>query len=65
MREESMKVRLFGKNSDDKGKQLETLTQRLLQRLGYRQITLNFVGSGGSEIDIRAAHYPEFRLFGV
>jgi hypothetical protein len=52
-----MRVRLFGKNSDDKGTQLEKLTQRLLERLGYRQIVLNFVGSGGSEIDIRA-EYP-------
>ena len=52
-----MRVRLFGKNSDDKGTQLEKLTQRLLERLGCRQITLNFVGSGGSEMDIRA-EYP-------
>jgi hypothetical protein len=56
-REGIMRVRLFGKNSDDKGTQLEKLTRRLLERLGYRQITLNFVGSGGSEIDIRA-EYP-------
>jgi Restriction endonuclease len=58
-----MKIRLFGKTSDDKGAQLEKLTQRLLARLGYRQITLNFVGSGGSEIDIRA-EYPMPSLAG-
>ncbi len=51
-----MRVRVFGKDSDDKGAQLEQLTQRLLERRGYRQITLNFVGSGGSEIDIRAEY---------
>ncbi len=52
-----MRVRLFGKTADDKGAQLEKLTQRLLERLGYRQIALNSIGSGGSEIDIRA-EYP-------
>lgn len=52
-----MRVRLFGKNSDDKGTQLEELTQRLLERLGYRQITLNSIGAGGSEVDI-CAEYP-------
>jgi hypothetical protein len=51
-----MRVRLFGKTSDDKGAQLENLTQRLLVRLGYRNITLNSVGSGGSEIDIHAEY---------
>ena len=51
-----MRVRLFGKTSDDKGTQLERLAQRLLVRLGYRKITLNAVGSGGSEIDIHAEY---------
>lgn len=49
-----MKVRIFGRDSDDKGSQLERLTQRLLERRGYRQIALDFVGAGGTEIDIKA-----------
>jgi restriction endonuclease Mrr len=52
-----MRLRIFGRNSDDKGTQLEDLTRRLLERLGYKQVSLNVVGSGGSEIDIRA-EYP-------
>jgi hypothetical protein len=52
-----MRLRVFGKHSDDKGTQLEQLTRRLLERLGYRQVALNVVGSGGSEIDVRA-EYP-------
>lgn len=59
-----MRVRLFGKNSDDKGTQLEKLTRYLLERLGYRQITLNFAAAGGSEIDIKA-DYPLPGLAGV
>ncbi len=49
-----MKVRLFGKSNDDKGTQLERLTKCLLERLGYKQVTLNFIASGGSEVDIHA-----------
>lgn len=49
-----MRLRIFGRNSDDKGTQLEGLVRRLLVRLGYKHVSLNVVGSGGSEIDIRA-----------
>jgi hypothetical protein len=49
-----MRLRVFGNNSDDKGTQLEQLTSRLLRRLGYREITANVIGSGGSEVDVRA-----------
>jgi Restriction endonuclease len=52
-----MRVRLFGRTNDDKGAQLEHLTKRLLERLGYEDVTLNFVGSGGSEVDIHG-NYP-------
>jgi hypothetical protein len=53
-----MRLRVFGTTSDDKGTQLEQLTSRLLRRLGYRDIATNVVGSGGSEVDVRA----EFQL---
>lgn len=49
-----MKIRIFGKDTDDKGSQLEILTKRLLESRGYRQIGLNSIGSGGTEIDIVA-----------
>lgn len=52
-----MRLRILGKTSDDKGAQLEQLTKRLLEGLGYRQVALNVVGSGGNEVDIRA-EYP-------
>lgn len=52
-----MRLRVFGRNTDDKGSQLEELTRRLLERLGYRQLALNVVGSGGSEVDVRG-EYP-------
>src|SRR5205809_1095107 len=52
-----MRLRVFGNNSDDKGSQLEQLTGRLLAKLGYNQIAMNIVGSGGSELDVRA-EYP-------
>lgn len=43
---------IFGKNSDDKGTQLEILTQTLLGELGYSNITRNEISSGGEEIDV-------------
>jgi hypothetical protein len=49
-----MRLRVFGNNSDDKGTQLEQLTCRLLGKLGYKQISATVVGSGGSEVDVRA-----------
>jgi hypothetical protein len=52
-----LKVRVFGRNSDDKGTQLESLTKRLLERRGYCQVTTNLLGPGGTEIDI-AAEFP-------
>jgi Restriction endonuclease len=51
-----MRLRVFGRNSDDKGTQLERLTRRLLQKIGYTDVTLNIIGSGGSEIDVRAKY---------
>lgn len=48
---------VLGKNTDDKGAQLEKLTQSLLTARNYRNICRNWVGPGGDEIDVRA-EYP-------
>jgi Holliday junction resolvase-like predicted endonuclease len=55
-----MRLHVFGTNSDDKGAQLEQLTVRLLRKLGYKHVAVNTVGTGGSEIDVRAEYrsYP-------
>lgn len=47
---------IFGEHADDTGTQLEELTRRLLQDLGFQNIELNAVGVGGHEIDIRAEY---------
>lgn len=52
---------MFGRTSDDKGTQLEELTKRLLEKRGYRQVSTNLVGAGGTEMDINA----EFALPGL
>jgi hypothetical protein len=44
---------VLGKNSDDKGTQLEKLTETLLAAKGYRNIARNSIGAGGAEIDVR------------
>src|SRR5690242_6776216 len=44
---------VLGKSSDDKGTQLEKLTEILLAAKGYRSITRNSIGAGGAEIDVR------------
>lgn len=45
---------VLGRNSDDKGTQLETLTTRILEYRGYSEIIRNYISSGGEEIDVRA-----------
>lgn len=52
----TVRLRILGCNSDEKGSQLEALAGRLLRRLGYKRVTLNSVGTGGHELDIRAEH---------
>ncbi|MBQ6746613.1 MAG: restriction endonuclease [Bacteroidaceae bacterium] len=49
-----MKLHILGKNKKDKGSQLETLTKNILANQGYTNITLNYVGTGGHEIDVHA-----------
>lgn len=45
---------IFGRTNDDKGAQLEALTTALLVRLGFTDITVNEIGSGGEELDVTA-----------
>ncbi len=49
-----MELIILGTNTDDKGTQLESLTQFLLGELGYTDIVVNEIKAGGQEIDIRA-----------
>lgn len=49
-----MKLHILGKNKKDKGCQLETLTKNILANQGYTNITLNYIGTGGHEIDVHA-----------
>lgn len=49
-----MQLIILGKNSDDKGTQLEKLTMKLLTKLGYKNSELSHIGSGGLEIDVVA-----------
>lgn len=50
-----MKLYILGKNTDDKGSQLEELTRDILATQGYGNIVTNSVYSGGSEIDVVAS----------
>lgn len=49
-----MDLKILGKNSKDKGHQLEILTATILDHLGYSNISTNVISSGGSEIDVSA-----------
>jgi len=49
-----MELLILGEDSDDKGKQLESLTVRILKALRYQNIVANEIGAGGQEIDVRA-----------
>ena len=47
-----MQLYILGKNSDDKGTQLEQLTKKILEHQGLKDIATNIQGAGGNEIDI-------------
>lgn len=49
-----MDIIILGKNTDDKGKQLEHLTASILRKLGYDNVSTNEIGVGGNEIDVSA-----------
>jgi hypothetical protein len=48
---------ILGRSNDDKGTQLEQLTESILRRRGFRNIRCNHIGEGGTEIDAHA-EYP-------
>lgn len=53
---------ILGKNSDDKGTQLENLTRSILFTLGYTNIVANEIRSGAEEIDVSAERqFPAIR----
>jgi len=47
---------VLGKHSDDKGTQLEKLTQTLLEARGYRNVCRSWIGPGGEEIDVNGEY---------
>lgn len=49
-----MNLFILGKNSEQKGAELERLCSRLFISLGYRNVTLNAVRAGGNEYDVVA-----------
>lgn len=51
-----MQLFILGKNSDDKGTQLEKLTGTLLKKLGYSNIVFNEVNAGADEKDVTAEY---------
>lgn len=50
-----MRLIIVGKTKDDKGTQLEKLTQKILSHQGYSNIATNVQVSGASEIDVLAS----------
>jgi len=49
-----MRLIILGKNTDDKGTQLEQLTRKMLEHQGLTNIVLNKQVSGGNELDVNA-----------
>src|SRR5688500_15375962 len=47
---------ILGRSRDDKGTELEQLTESILRRRGLRNIHCNQIGEGGSEVDAHAEH---------
>lgn len=50
-----MRLIFVGKTKDDKGTQLEKLTQKILSHQGYSNIATNVQVSGASELDVSAS----------
>ena len=49
-----MRIFFLGRNSDDKGTQLENLTKRILMQYGLTNVTRDEVGPGANGIDVTA-----------
>lgn len=54
-----MRIYVLGSNPQEKGKQLENLTEKILELLGYKKITNRDISTGGHEIDISAVKEQE------
>ena len=52
-----MKLFCLGNSKEEKGHQLELITQAILRHQGYVNVTCNAVGSGGNEIDVSARYH--------
>lgn len=57
-----MKLIILGKTTEEKGAELEKVCSRLFIKLGYKNITLNAVGSGAAEYDVCAEKIIENEL---
>ncbi|SMC62234.1 restriction endonuclease [Pedobacter nyackensis] len=55
-----MQLIILGKNSDDKGTQLEKLTSSILREQGYTEVHTNVVRAGASEVDITAIFSQQY-----
>ena len=51
-----MKLYILASGKDEKGTQLEKLTQKILEHCGYDYVNTNVVGAGGDEIDVSAKY---------
>ncbi len=52
-----MKLYIIGKNSEDKGNQLEQLTQLILEQYNIKNICRGMISTGGDEIDVFGVSY--------
>lgn len=57
-----MKLIILGKTTEEKGAELEKVCSRLFIKLGYKNITLNAVGTGAAEYDVYAEKMIENEL---
>lgn len=51
-----MKLHILASGKKAKGIQLERLTQRILEHIGYEYVNTNKIGAGGDEIDVDAKY---------
>ncbi|WP_419765401.1 MAG: hypothetical protein ACNI28_02895 [Arcobacter sp.] len=54
-----MKIYVLGSNPQERGKQLENLTEKILELKGYKKIINREISTGGHEIDLRAVKEQE------
>lgn len=54
-----MRLYIIGDTNDDKGTQLEELTESLMKESGYEYVRRNVIDAGGSEKDVNAKRIVE------